>query len=609
MTNQGLSDVQLHLVDSVEKAQEFLRWMGQRRPFNAVAIDIETGEYPGRHKNDALSPWKGHIRLVQVGDGQQGWAMSWDRWKGVFYEALQSYSGEIVCHNIAFEAKWFEVLSDWRVPWHQVHDTMIMAQIIDPSQSAALKTLTSRLVDPRAAALQGTLDTQLKENGWTWGTVPIDFVPYHAYGALDTVLTMRLFEQFWEHCGPGGAYHRAYEIEMQARKIATYMEINGARVDLDYSQRKLDELTAYTEGVKKWAAEAHGGLSITSSAQLGRTFEGLGAELTVRTPTGGLSMTKEQLDILAATGNKDVRYLAEQVLLQRKADKLASSYFSNFLADNVNGFVHPDIMTMGARTSRMSIRNPALQTLPSGDAVVRDAFIPRDENQRICLSDMDQIELRLMANFSRDENLITLFNDADATGGDAFTLIMREVYHDNTLDKSDKRRKLVKAYVYSSIYGAGIAKQAATAGVSVADMQQLADSFDSRYPGVRFFQKSMENEAIQRRSMTGYGAIQSLDGRMIPVDEGHEFAATNYRIQSSAASLYKQNLIKMDQADLTQFFLAPVHDEIVMSVPLDVVEDVKRTVQECMTISDGWAIPLTAGVDGPFERWGEPYHK
>jgi DNA polymerase I-like protein with 3'-5' exonuclease and polymerase domains len=235
----NLQDVQLHLVDSVEKAQAFLAWIGERRPHNAIAIDTETGELPGGKREDALSPWHGRLRLVQVGDGKQGWSIPWDQWKGVFYEAMERFDGPIVCHNIAFEARWFDIQSDWKLPWHRAHDTMIMAHIIDPLGSGALKRLAALHVDGRAVALQESLDISLIENGWTWGTVPTNFQPYWAYGALDCVLTMRLWEMFYEKCGPGGPYNKAYELEMAARRIVTRMEINGARIDLKYSQRKI----------------------------------------------------------------------------------------------------------------------------------------------------------------------------------------------------------------------------------------------------------------------------------------------------------------------------------------------------------------------------------
>jgi hypothetical protein len=111
-TTQGLGDVKLHLVDSVEKAGQFITWLGERRPYDAIAIDTETGERPGGQRSDALSPWHGDLRLVQVGDGMQGWSIPWDEWNGVFYEAMRKFEGPIVCHNIAFEARWFAIKSN-----------------------------------------------------------------------------------------------------------------------------------------------------------------------------------------------------------------------------------------------------------------------------------------------------------------------------------------------------------------------------------------------------------------------------------------------------------------------------------------------------------------
>ncbi len=607
MTTEGLSSVKLHLVDSVEKAQEFISWLGERRPHNAVSVDIETGELPGYGEKGALSPWQGDIRLAQVGDGEQGWAIPWDRWKGAYYQGMDNYDGPIVCHNIAFEAKWFAIRSEWDLPWHQAHDTMLMAKVINPQGSGALKTLAAQLIDYRSVALQETLGKQLKENGWTWGTVPVTFDPYWSYGALDTVLTMRLWEQFYDKCGPGKVYSIPYELEMAARRIATRMEINGARVDLEYSQKKMEELTAYTEGVKDWAKQNYNGLLISSPSQLARTFESLGAELTERTASGSLSMTKDQLKLLSITGNDEVKFLANQVLQQRKADKLASSYFSNFIADNVNGFLHPSINTLQARTGRMSITEPALQTLPSGDATVRRAFLPKDEDHVIISSDLDQVEFRLTANFSGDQPLIDLFNEADRVGGDVFTSIMHQVYQDNTLTKADPRRKLIKGVIYGKLYGAGVDKMALTAGVEVDIMRDVVEAFDRSYPGVKALQKNIEDAGMRRLKEEGVGYVNTRTGRRLPCDDDRVYSLTNYLIQASAAEIFKQNLVKLDQADLTEYLIVPVHDEIVLQAPRGEAEEISRIVQECMTTRDGWAVPLTAGVDGPFENWGSKY--
>jgi DNA polymerase-1 len=601
-----LSNVQLHLVNSVEEAEKFLRWLGERRPHNALAVDIETGEGVGRDKKDALSPWHGDIRLVQVGDGEQGWAIPWKNWSGVFYQGMKQFDGLIICHNIAFEAKWFAVKSEWEIPWIRAHDTMIMARIIDPLGAAGLKPLSAKYIDPYAAQLQEQLDIGMAKNGWTWGTVPIDYEPYWAYGALDTILTTRLWEMFYGQCGPDGPYYKAYELEMAVRKIATRMEVNGARVDLEYSKNKYEELIDYTERTKLWFYNTYNS-SMTSNQQLVRTFESLGAEIESTTPSGQKSASKEEILRLSIEGNTEVKHLADVVLQQRKADKLASTYFSNFMEKNVNGFLHPSINTLAARTSRMSITEPALQTLPKGDDVVRRAFLPKDNDHVIITSDLDQVEFRMFASLSGDENLINLFNRADAEGSDPFTEIGRQVYRDPTMQKSDKRRGLIKGVVYGRLYGAGVAKQALTAGVPKENMQAVSDSFDVNYPGMALFQRQINDVGQRRFRSEGQGYVYTWTGRRIPCDDDRTYTLVNYLIQGGAAEIFKSNLVKLDQADLTDYLIVPVHDEIVLQAPRKDAQEVKQLVRECMTTSEGWAVPLTADADGPLENWGEKY--
>jgi len=603
----GLGDVKLNLVDSVEKAQEFISWLSERRPYNAIAIDTETGELPGGKREDALSPWHGKLRLVQVGDGLTGWSIPWDEWSGVFYEAMDKFDGPVVCHNIAFEARWFDIQSRWKIPWERSHDTMIMAHIINPLGSGALKPLSALYVDGKAVAMQESLDQGLIENGWTWGTVPTNYEPYWVYGALDTVLTMRLWEQFYQKCGPQGSYNRAYELEMATRKIVTRMELNGARIDLDYSKKKFDELIQYSDSVKSWASNAYGGVSITSNVQLVRLLESLGADITETTPSGAKSASKDQLQLLIINGNNDVKNLAENVLKQRKADKLANTYFSNFMEKSIDGIVHPSVKTLGARTSRMSITDPALQTLPKGDDTVRTAFIPREEGNVIITSDLDQVEFRMFASLSEDENLISLFHKADATGSDPFTEIGRQVYQEPDMQKSDKRRNLIKGVVYGRLYGAGVAKQALTAGVPEAQMRSVSDSFDANYPGMAVFQRQIDHIGQTRLRNEGQGYVHTWTGRRIPCDEDRTYTLVNYLIQGGAAEVFKSNLVKLDQADLTDYLIVPVHDEIVLEAPRKDAEEIKQLVRQCMTTTEGWAVPLTADVDGPLENWGQKY--
>lgn len=606
-----LSNVELDLVDSVAEASRFMTWLSQRRPGDIISVDTETGEIPGNDPKDALSPWHGRLRLVQVGDGQHGWAIPWDGWNGVFHEAMSRYTGELIFHNIAFEARWFALQSKFDVPWSRCHDTMIQAQVIDPTQSAALKRLTAQYVDSRAAALQATLDTTMTMNGWTWGTVPIQFREYWAYGALDTVLTTRLHEYQYAKVRPGTPYAAAYDLEMAARRVTTRMELTGARVDLKYCQEKYDELHDFGERVRDWAKAVHK-ISIGSNVQLARKFLELGVEWDPEayTPSGQAKVDKEQLQrIVINASSEAAKELAEMVLKQRKADKLATTYLQNLLTRNVGGIVHPSIRTMGARTSRMSITDPALQTLHKSEATIRRAFIPENDDLVMVSSDLDQVEFRLFANLAGDPELIRLFNDADADpdplSGDAFTYIMREVYNDASADKRDKRRKLIKGMIYGRLYGAGIAKQALTAGVPETQMREVADAFDARYPGVNMFARQVEDAGMRRLRSEGQAYVLSKYGRRLPCDDTRVYTLVNYLIQGSAAEVFKANLLKLDAAGLGDFMIVPVHDEIVMQVPRGDVADIAPVIVDCMTTRDGYDIPLTSGFSGPGANWGE----
>jgi DNA polymerase-1 len=394
---------------------------------------------------------------------------------------------------------------------------------------------------------------------------------------------------------------------MATRKIVTRMELNGARIDLDYSKKKFDELIQYSDSVKSWASNAYGGVSITSNVQLVRLLESLGADITETTPSGAKSASKDQLQLLIINGNNDVKNLAENVLKQRKADKLANTYFSNFMEKSIDGIVHPSVKTLGARTSRMSITDPALQTLPKGDDTVRTAFIPREEGNVIITSDLDQVEFRMFASLSEDENLISLFHKADATGSDPFTEIGRQVYQEPDMQKSDKRRNLIKGVVYGRLYGAGVAKQALTAGVPEAQMRSVSDSFDANYPGMAVFQRQIDHIGQTRLRSEGQGYVHTWTGRRIPCDEDRTYTLVNYLIQGGAAEVFKSNLVKLDQADLTDYLIVPVHDEIVLEAPRKDAEEIKQIVRQCMTTTEGWAVPLTADVDGPLENWGQKY--
>lgn len=585
----GLPDtIKLNFVESLEDVLAFKRWLGERR--SVLGVDTET---------TGFSPETDKIRLIQFGDTREGWALPWEDWRGVAKEVFTEYEGDFVLHNSKFDIRHIQAdlglsVSQW--PWHRTHDTMGMAHILDSQRPKSLKTLASMHIDGRAASGEKTLHDGMGANGWSWETVPIDFPPYWQYGALDPVLTAFLFEKF--HPEMKSSYSELYDLEMGAIRVAAKMEELGVRVDLAYSEKKAKELTDYGTAVRQWLTEQWGIENPTSTA-LVRFFTSHNVPLIEKyTDSGNQAMDKH---VLETTKHP----VAEAVLKMRKAEKLAGTYLENFpkFADS-DGFLHPNIMTMAARTGRMSITNPALQTLPRKDPTVRDAFIPREDHSLLTI-DADQIEARLTAHFSQDAGLIGAFGNDD----DFFCTVASQAFGYPVV-KGMQERDLIKGVVYGKVYGAAVTKMAEAAGVPVSQMEVTNAAFDTNFPGVRRMMKSIVDVGKNRKAVEGRGYVITPYGRKLACDSGKEYTLVNYLIQCHASEILKKKMVMLDAALPEEVkMILPVHDEIIFDVPTDIVEDVKREAEAVLNESSEYLVPITWSGDILHESWGEKYHK
>jgi len=602
----SLDGVQLEYIDSFDKAMEFKRWLGERHGDAGDVLGCDT-ETTGLHM---FTPGS-NVRLIQFGDAQTGWAMSWDLWKGLALEALKNWQGYYVGHNFAsFDVKFIEAHSDFKFPRHRIHDTMLQAHIVDPLGPGSLKPLAQRFVDSRAGTGQRALDEAMSQNGWGWDTVPVDFPPYWTYGALDPILSVRLHEKFMKKVGPGTEWADVYDLELAVRHVVTRMEQRGMRVDVDYSLRKSDELLAYAERTRAWA-QAHYSINLGSGPQLKKIFQDMGAEFEVFSEkTGAPSADKHQLAIFADSPDPAVAQFAKTVLNLRKAEKLGKDYLLKCAGLAISGpdgdIIHASMRTLAARTSRMSISDPPLQQLSKQDATVRNAFVPREGNALVS-ADFAQIEMRLLAHFSGDADLQKAFITADETGGDFFVEMGKEIYNEPGFKKSDKRRGLVKNVLYGKAYGAGVAKMAESAGVPVSQMQGVSDAISNRFPGIKRFMRQIEHVGVERERQGGQGFVVTPYGRRLPCDEGKVYTLVNYLLQGHAAEYFKRSLVDLDAAGWGDVMALPVHDEIVLDLPKDSVEQALHDVPLVMQNLTDYAVPLLAESDGPWERWGQKY--
>jgi len=596
MTSGVLDSVRLDLVDTIDKAGEFKQWLGDRRPDSALGVDTETG---------SLNPYGVKpLRLVQFGDAETGWAVPWHLWGGVAMEALNAYQGQMIFHNARFDVGWLTQKGGWSADWSRIHDTLTLAHLDDPTRSRGLKPLGGMLIDPRAATSQKVLDNEMTKNNWDWNSVPITRdgagSSYWIYGALDPVLTCRLYDHFKQ---TRLTYARAYELEMGTVRCISDMERLGARVDLDYCRRKIEMIEEYSHQVRAWIREAHGIQNATSTMQCIQRFEDLGRTITRFTKAGAKSLDKEQLETFFIEESDAGNDLAKALLSLRKGEKQIGPYFKNFEKGvDTNDRVHPTIWPCGTRTARMSVTQPALQTLPRKDPAVRGAFIPSDGNLLITI-DADQIEMRLAAHFSRDEGLRHAFVEE----ADFFNTVASQAWRDKVV-KGDPRRQTTKNACYGKLYGASVAKIALTAGVPIHDMQIVMANFDSSFPGIHKMQEEVIRVGRARSATEGRPYVVTPTGRRLYGDKGKEYALTNYLIQSHAAEVLKQGICDLSAAGLGEYMILPVHDELVLDVPVDIHEDVKRTLESTLNAVGGeYFVPLTWSADIMERNWGQKY--
>lgn len=600
-----LDDVELHLIDGPDQVGAFRRWLGERRPKNAIAWDTET---------TGLDVFKDTVRLHQFGDGKHGWAFGAEEWGGLARWFFESWDGDIIVHNAPFDIPITEHTHPRiKIPRQRIRDTLIQSRVVEPHMSAALKTQTSRHVDAAAAGLQ----LNLGATGFDWATVPVEFPQYWQYGALDAVLTWHLDDVHMpviERECP-----EAYALEMAVLWVVEKMRRYGAYVDRAWVQRYHDRFLAYCAEVERWCWDQYR-VKPGSNQSVIKVLEEAGWRFTKATKAGAKAL---DADVLEGIDHP----LAQAVLGRRQAQKMASTYLRFYLErSDANGLIHPSFSTLGARTSRMSCSDPNLQNLPRlgtsrfGDVVrssITSRFIGADDLIRfddtpftvadaerygaLLFADYAQIEMRLLAHLANEPAMIAAFHDR---GTDFFVSLARQIFQDERIAKKDPRRQITKNAGYATVYGAGIRKFAQTAGIPESQAREFMQLWQAMYPNVRALQDAVVREGLRHYDEEGLAYVRSpFTNRRYVSDVNKAYALVNYEIQGGAAELNKMKLVELDSAGLAEWMFATVHDEVMLDVPPEHAADAVRTMMSIMNDDTLLSVPVEATASFG-HRWG-----
>lgn len=573
---KDLTDARISFVDSVEDVNRMMSWLGERRDF--LAIDTET---------TGLNRGRDWIRLIQFADHDQGWALEYSRWSGVAKQIIHSYTGKMVCHNLLYDSSMLKK-DGIVIPEHLAHDTLVMVFLKNSAMRMDLKGAATAYVDKRASMGRGLLDQVFSGGGYNWETIPIDHPAYWLYGTLDVLLTSRLASVLYPEIMRD--YREAYELELAVIHCLREAELAGMMIDQNYINRACAKLEQELDWLRPQIP-----CDPNSDKQVVEYLLGIGVPLFVRTEKGNLSTNKEVL-----------RYFQDQFpvcgLIQdyRSKERDLVSYLRKFQDLAVNDVIRASTRPLEAKTGRMSITDPPLQTLPRGRRV-RDAIIARP-GHRILQADFSGMEMRAMASDAREVNMLAAFG----RGEDIHNFTATALYGAGF---TKPQRQIVKNGNFSKIYGAGLEKFAVTAKISVEEAKAFLEKYDTMFPRVTAYMVEVVNKIMERaggkRSALGY--VNLIDGRKLYLPADKAYAGVNYRIQGSCAVVTKRKIVELDAAGLGEYFRIPVHDEMLFEVPESEVVEARKVIAEVMP--DRYSFPgvVLEIEQDEVDRWGQHY--
>lgn len=581
----ALDNVELHLVNNLETLWACARWAGESREVPLMADTESSG----------LNPHLNRMRMVQLGDLRHGWAFP-KGWHGAAVELLTRYAGPVGFHNSPYDQRVLDEHCGVQADWAKTEDTLLLGHIADSLRLAGLKPRAAQEVDPRALRGEQVLAEGMKARHWTWDDVPDTWAPYWMYSALDPVLTAHL----WASPSFTAArrnYREAYDTERATARICANMMMAGMMLDVPFIRERITEIEGYTHQAGTWLRATFGIGNPGSTQQVIAAMTEWNLPVTVYTEKGNPSLNKEALGYYALE-YPQFKELFDAVRWCRKGNSMVNNYLAKFLAlrRRETDILHYNIHSCRARTTRMSITDPAMQTFDRDVPAIRGSIRPRPGYALITI-DADQIEARMTAHFANDPRMIADFRYADENHLKFFIEMASRIYSER-ITKRDPRYTWTKNATYAQIYGSGLAKAAVTAGVPIEVMRPAYEGLSQMYPNVKRLMDHLIRSAKGQRPK-----VQTIDGRWLYTNRGHEYALLNTLVQGSAATVLKRGIIDLDAGGLGEFLRLPVHDELLLEAPVDMAADVLREAERILTDYESFRVPITWSGSILTERW------
>jgi DNA polymerase-1 len=506
---------------------------------------------------------------------------------------------EKIGQNLKYDLK---VLSNYSIQVKgKLFDTMIAHYLINPDMRHNMDILSETYLKYSPKSIEDLIGKKGK-NQLSMRDVPLEDIK--EYAAEDADVTFQLKENFTLQLDNTGTKKLFDEIEIPLVKVLAAMEKEGIRVDVDFLKSLSHDLGNDIQKLETTIYEIAGEkFNLASPKQLGDIlFDKLkiGGAKQKKTKTGQYATGEEILNYLVKEHE-----IVKAILDWRQLVKLQNTYVDALpnQVDSTTNRIHTDYMQTVAATGRLSSNNPNLQNIPirtERGRQIRKAFVARDENYTLVSADYSQIELRIIAALSGEENMIQSFQKNEdihkATASKVFNIPLEEV--------TREQRSHAKTVNFGIIYGVSAFGLSNQTSLSRAESAALIEAYYQTYPSL----KSYINNQIQFARENGY--VQTILGRRRYLKDinsqnaivrgGAERNAVNAPIQGSAADIIKIAMIniheKLTSENWKSKMLLQVHDELVFDVHHSELEKIKPMIKHEMENAFTLNVPLIVEI-------------
>ncbi len=528
-----------------------------------------------------------------------------DLFKGIFAKE----STTKIAQNIKYD---MSVLRNYGIEIKgATYDTMLAHYLIEPEKRHGMDALALAYLSYEPMSIENLIGKKGAKQG-NMREVELNLIKEYAAEDADITLQLKPFLDKQLTTNPK-AVQLLHEVEMPLARVLSTIECEGVNLDVPFLQEMSKTLEADSKAVQeKIFAAAGQEFNIASPKQLGEIlFEKLKLDPKAKKTKTGQYMTGEEILSKLEAEHE----IASLILDFRELQKLKSTYVDALpaLISPKTGRIHTSFMQAVTATGRLSSKDPNLQNIPIRTVrgrEIRKAFIPRDENHLILSADYSQIELRIMAAFSKDESMLDAFNNGldvhKATAAKVFHVPLEEV-------TSDMRRK-AKTVNFGIIYGVSAFGLASQLSISRTEAKEIIDQYFIEFPKVKTFMDQSITDARENGYVeTVLGRRRYLRDILSANMNERGFAernAINAPIQGSAADMIKVAMIQiqdfLERENLKSKMILTVHDELVFDAHKDEVDYLKVQINKIMCEAMDLGVAMETGI-GVGENWLEAH--